>query len=83
MITTVLGLAAAAGVAIWAVPQMIKVYRTPRLQGFSFWGWVALATAVTAIMIQLVLAGVWIMAGAQALNTLAVYYNLWAIWRKS
>ena len=83
MITTILGLIAGAGVVIWAVPQMIKVYRTPRLQGFSFWGWVALAAALTAILLQLVIAGVWIMAGAQAINTVAVYYNLWAIWRKS
>lgn len=83
MITTILGLIAAAGIMIYAVPQMIKVYRTPRLQGFSLWRWVALAGAVTAILIQLVMAGVWIMAGAQAVNTVAIYYNLWAIWRKS
>ena len=62
MITTILGLITAAGIVIWAGPQMLKIYRTPRLQGFSLWGWVALAAAVTAILIQLVMAGVWIVA---------------------
>jgi hypothetical protein len=83
MITTILGIVSAVGIIAWGIPQMIKVYRAPRLQGFSLWGWVALSAAVTAILIQLVMAGVWIMAGAQAINTAAVYYNLWAIWRKS
>lgn len=83
MIPTILGLVSAIGVSVWAVPQIIKVYRAPRLQGFSLWGWVALSVAVTAILIQLLMSGAWIMASAQALNTLAVYYNLWAIWRKS
>ncbi len=83
MITTILGLIAAAGFVLYAVPQMLAVYRTPRLHGFSLWGWTALSAALTAILIQLVLAGVWIMAGAQVVATVAAYYTLWAIWRKS
>ncbi len=83
MIDTILGIIAVAGFGFYAIPQTIAVHRATRLQGYSLTAWVALAAAVTGVLVQLVLSGVWVMAGAQCLNTASVYYNLWAIWRKS
>jgi len=83
MIETILGIAATVAFALYAIPQTWAVLRAPRLQGYSLAGWIALAAATTAVLVQLVLAHAWITVVAQVLNTASVYYVLQAIWRKS
>lgn len=83
MIETVLGVVGAAGFIIAAFPMAWRVFRTPKLVGFSAVGYTALTVAIFALQIQLFLSHAWPMFFAQSFNTVQVSFILVEIYRKS
>jgi hypothetical protein len=82
-ISVLLGFIAAGAFVISGIPLAWAVFRAPRLEGFSKVGWLALAVAVTAILIQLVSAEVsTVIIAAQTSNTAVVYFVTANAWRK-
>ena len=82
-LSTVLGFVAAGAFVVSGIPLAWAVFRSPRLEGFSKVGWLALAVAVTAILIQLLYVEVsMVVTVAQVFNVAVVYFVTVSVWRK-
>ena len=82
-LSTVLGLVAAGAFVVSGIPLSWAVFRSPRLEGFSKAGWLALSVAVTAILIQLLYVEVSVVVtAAQVFNVAVVYFVTVSVWRK-
>lgn len=82
VIETILGLLASVGFIGYSLPQIVAVYRAPRLAGYSRLAWTLLMVAILAIQVQLVVSALWLAAVAQAFNTVAAGYTYVQVWRK-
>ena len=83
MIITILGFVSAIAFFISGVPLAWTVLKTPKLVGFSKIGWIALATALIAVTIQLfLLSSPVILLGATVFNTLVVCFVMVQTLRK-
>lgn len=83
MIETVLGIIGAVGFVVASFPMAWRVYRAPKLVGFSAVGYTALTVAIYALQTQLFLSHAWPMFYAQICNTAQVSFVLIEIYRKS
>ena len=83
MMITILGVVSAIAFFISGVPLAWTVLKTPKLVGFSKIGWIALATALTAVTLQLfLLASPPLLLGATVFNTLVVIFVMVQTMRK-
>ena len=77
-----LGIVATVGLILFYIPQVITIYRAPKLSGFNLPAWFALWVAVVALTIQAGLLNIWTAMAANVPGSFAVGYIILQVIRK-
>ena len=81
-LVTLLGLAATVGLLLFYIPQVITIHKAKVLQGFFIPSWIALWVAVTALVVQASILGIWTAAVANIIGAIAIVYVIVQVLRK-
>ena len=79
---TILGLVATIGLLLFYIPQVLAIHRAQTLLGFSLPAWGALWVAVTALVVQAAILGIWTAVTANTIGIGAVVYVIVQVLRK-